>query len=41
MEGREKFERHCIASKLISTKGGDCGVNEKVNIYLEGIMQCN
>ena len=28
MERREKFERHCIASKLISTQGGNCRVNE-------------
>ena len=34
MEHREKFEWHCIASKLISTKGGNCRVNEKDGNFL-------
>ena len=35
VEHREKFEWHCIASKLISTQGGNCRVNKNGGKFLE------
>ena len=29
VEHKKKYERHCIASKLVSTQGGGCRINGK------------